>query len=148
VSIEVGVDAFLDLTDELKGHSKRMDEAKAHVIQSHTIDPLQIPLVGGAGTLDMPGQMAPIRGFMWSITRLTLSGWSAGTVYLSINSLEPIYPQGITTPNTYFFSKGQFLLGSGDRLVVSATGITGYVQINGKADMFETKTLSHYLGGY
>jgi hypothetical protein len=148
MSIEVGVDAFIDLTDELKGHNSHHNEQKMHVIYSKTIDPLQVPLVAGAGTLDSPVQMGPVRGFMWSITRFTLSGWSAGTVNLSINGMEPIYPQGILTPNTYFFGKGQFLLGSGDRFIVTATGITGFVQINGKADVFETKTLSHYLGGY
>jgi hypothetical protein len=145
MSIEVGADLFVDLTDELKTHSKHLEDVKSHVIYQHPLDPLQVPLVAGSGTLDLPAQMGPVRGCIWSIRRLTLSGWTGGSVIAYIDGIDPI---PFAAAGMYTFGRGELMLESGQRLVVVASGVTGYVQLNGVTDVFETKTRSRYLGGF
>lgn len=146
-----GIQAALsDLSGKLDEH-RAYYESLRHEVYEHTIDALQVPLTAGAGTLDLPGQLSPPRGFLWEVHRLTLSGWSGGgTVTVLIDNLEPILPSGgFTTPVTVFFGKAQLLLKSGQRLVVNASGVgSGVVQINGSAICMEMKHQARYfLGG-
>lgn len=142
MSIEVDLDVFASLSEKLDREHKWRDKIQGAIYQ-HTFDPLQVPLVAGSGTLDLPGQMSPPRGFMWGVRRLTLSGYTAGNATAYLNNLEPIpFSQaGMST-----FGRGEMVLGSGDRLTVQATGITGIVQLNGVADCFETWYLPYYIG--
>jgi hypothetical protein len=145
-SFEFSTDFMIDLSEAVGAYNKK-DQFRQNLskrVYQHTLDPLQVALTTGTGTLDLPGQMGPPRGFMWSIVRLTLSGYTVGTVTPYIDNLEPIaYPSA----GTQFFSKGQLLLDSGQRLVVQATGVTsGYVQINGAADCFPRDLLPYYMG--
>lgn len=142
MSVDIGLEAFVDLSDKLdREHHWR--EKKAHAVYQQTFDPMQVPLTAGAGTLDQSTRMGPNRGFMWSVRRLTLSGFTAGTCIVYIDGLEPLpFPQA----GMYTFGRGEFLLTTGQRLTVVATGITGYVQLNGAADVFETWYLPEYIG--
>lgn len=143
MSAEIELGAFIDLGDKLdREHHWR--EKKAHAVYQQPFDPMQVVLdSSGDGTLDEPSRMGPNRGFMWSVRRLTLSGWSAGTVTVYLDNMEPI---PVPQPGMYTFGRGELLLTTGQRLVIAVTGITGYVQFNGAADVFETWYLPHYIG--
>lgn len=119
----------------------------------HTDIVSQVPTVAslpGNGTVDNGApQMAPPRGWCWSIRWLSVTGFSAGQVSILINALEPfmpfINPPSVTVPGFYSFNRGGFLLQPGDRYTVTATGITGNVLVAGRADMFPTDYLRSYL---
>lgn len=106
----------------------------------------QVPLSGGAGSLDLPDQLQAKPGYFWGIRRMTLSGFTAGTVYAYRNSfngevLVP-YPQAAT----FTFGRGEMLLHPSDRVVFAASGITGAVNFWIAFDLFEAWYLPFYIG--
>lgn len=111
-----------------------------------------IPLTAGAGTLDLADKFAAKTGYMWSVRRLTARGWIAGTATAYRNSTngEPVAPWpdpgGSAGGAVFTFGRGELLLKPGDRLIFSATGITGSVNVWGVADCFESWYLPFYIG--
>lgn len=111
----------------------------------------QVPLVANNPTGNVIDSSETLRvhdGYYWSVRRLTLSGFSAGTAVIYRNS--PIAGIGevlvpFSQAATLTFGRGEMLLGPGDRLVAQFTGITGTPQLNGAADMFEMWLLPDYL---
>lgn len=114
----------------------------------------QVPLTansftaGGTGIIDSSETLRVHDGYYWSVRRLTLSGFTAGTVTAYRNSAipgvgEPLVPA--TVAATLTFGRGEMLLSPGDRIVLQCTGITGTVQVNGAADMFEMAFLASYI---
>lgn len=110
----------------------------------------QVPIVStqlaGSGTIDQPDAMMAKTGYIWGIRRLTVTGFSAGTVTIYKNAAggEPVAPFPAAAVFTY--GKGQLLLMPGERLVIVGSGITGTVQLWGTADCFESWYLPYYLG--
>jgi hypothetical protein len=100
------------------------------------------------GVIDVPQALAVPTGYFWSIRRLTLSGFTAGTAVIYLNGLagttagEPI---PFAQAGMFTFGRGEMLLHPGDRLVVIATGTNGYVQLDGAADMAELWYLPYYI---
>jgi hypothetical protein len=145
MSIEVGFEAEVDLTGgetkSQKRETKKSDLSQR--VYSKTLNPNSIPLVGGNGTLDLATQYGPIVGFMWSVRRITLYGYSAGTVNVLIDDLEPV---AFPSAGTFTFGKSELLLDQGQRLVFTATGVTGAVQVFGAADVFPRNMLPIYMG--
>lgn len=110
----------------------------------------QIPLVAPQATaspfvIDSPDNLAAKTGYCWGVRRLALTGFSAGsaTVYLNSTVGEPVAVYG--TPGVLMFGRGDLILTPGDRLVVAGTGITGFIQLNGRADCFESWYLPYYI---
>jgi hypothetical protein len=148
--------ADLELTAQLAASLETMNAAMARqeetrrralmAVRQVPIAANQMTLSGGAGTIDQPDSLMCRSGFYWSVRRLTLSGFTAGTgvVYLDGAGGEPLVP--FSQAATFTFGRGELLVHPGSRLVVTATGITGYVQLNGAADCFEQWYLPHYIG--
>jgi hypothetical protein len=86
-------------------------------------------------------------GHCWSIRRMTVSGYTAGTVTAYINGLEPVasWTFGQTTPPFYQYPKGALLLQPGDKLTIGAVGVTGTAQLFGMSDAFPYWYLRKYL---
>lgn len=129
------------------------------------IGAIQVPISSGSGVFQINDLLMPKAGFMWSIRRLTASGYTAGTVV--------VYKGGMVVGGTYTgggdpfpfsaagsatIGRAELLLDQGDSLVVVcgtavpggvaitlATGFSG-VQINGAADCFQRHLLPVYLG--
>ncbi len=123
------------------------------------IGAIQVPITAGAGAYQMPDLLSPKAGYMWSVRRITASGYSAGTVVVYKNGAvvggsavaggEPVMP--FAAAGTSTAGRGEILLDQNDQLIIVATGITlsaGFagVQINGAADCFERWLLPEYLG--
>lgn len=121
------------------------------------IGPQNIAITAGAGNLDQVEAFGPKAGYMWSVRRLTCSGYSAGTVVCYRNGTitggalvggEPVAPfpaAGVLT-----FGRGELLLDQNDVLIFAATGVTlnsgaAGIQVNGAADNFERWLLPEYL---
>ena len=104
-----------------------------------------ITLSGGAGSYDQPDQLSAKTGYIWGIRRLTVQGFTAGSVIAYRNSAagEPVMPFPVPAVNT--IGRGEELLMPGDRLVWAAAGITGTVTFWGVADCFESWYLPFYL---
>lgn len=147
MSIDIGAEIEINLTEETSKSSQRKQhhDKLSQEIYQQPFTPLQIPLVAGGGTLDLPGQLSPQRGFMWCVRRLTLSGYTAGSVVPWIDDFEPILLPNSGAAQTVFIGKAEWLLDSGQRLKFIASGITGTVQVNGAADVFPRNLLPIYL---
>jgi hypothetical protein len=108
---------------------------------------INVPLVAGAATIN-PSPVGPDIGYYWSIRKLAAVGFTAGTVntYIDNTGGEPIVPFPVAAVNT--FGKMEQLLNPGSAVAVVATGITGTVQLWGRADQFEVWALPWYMGTY
>lgn len=108
--------------------------------------PIFSPVLSASGTIDAPDALMCKTGYHWGIRRLAAVGFTAGTVtvYNSAANGEVIVP--FTAAGVATFGRGEVLLQPGDRLVAVASGITGTVQLTGRADCFETWYLPEYIG--
>lgn len=130
------VQAAVQLTASLNGVSARLDRDSAEqkkLNQAINFFPTinqAVPLSGGAGTLDMPALLGPPTGQAWDIKRIAALGFTAGTVNVYINNvngelLVPFAQAGVST----FTSQTAYLV-AGQRLVFSASGISGTVTVS------------------
>jgi len=139
-------------------HSSELKRKYLETLHQIPMGAIQIPITAGAGVFQMNDLFMPKAGYMWSIRRLTASGFTAGTVtafkggaivggaYTGGGDPFPFSAAAVQT-----LGRGELLLDQGDALVFVATGITlsaGFagVQINGAADCFERWFLPEYLG--
>jgi hypothetical protein len=131
---------------------------KFETLHQIPIGAIQVPITAGAGVFQMNDMLMPKAGYMWSVRRLTASGYTAGAVTVFKGGAivggaytgggDPVSPFAAAATNT--FGRGEVLLDQGDALIVVCTGITlsaGFagVQINGAADCFERWMLPRYL---
>lgn len=95
--------------------------------------------------IDQPDALMAKTGYWWDIRRLTITGFTAGTVtvFRNSNGGEPMVP--FASAGTSTFGKGEILLHPGDRLVVAGTGTTGTWQMWGEATAVESWYLPEYL---
>jgi hypothetical protein len=114
------------------------------------IDPIPIPLSGGAGTLDIPQMLGPKLGQGWDVHTISVTGFTAGQVQGWVNAAgigAARYSQvaGAGVSQIQFYGKGQlWLRGNSERLVFTATGITGQPVVSVDA----TRVASLYEGRY
>ena len=142
--------ALGNLAGAMNGMCTRMDRETARRIRASEAFRqvpfiINVPLVGGAATLN-PSTIGPELGYYWSIRKLAAVNFTAGTVntYIDNTGGEPIVPFPVAAVNT--FGRGEQLVHPSSNIAVVATGITGTVQIWGKADQFESWLLPWYLG--
>ena len=140
--------AIGELTAEIRAQN-RDRQRLAQALRQGPITAAAMTLAGGAGVIDLPDLLAVKTGYYWSVRRLTLTGWTAGSVTVALNATaalggEPVAP--FPTPAVFTYGRGELLMHPGDRLVISATGITGSVILDGAADIFEQWYLPYYLG--
>ena len=156
--IAVSLQASIDGLTAAVERDRREKQQRAGAVR-------QVPFAGainitaGVGAYDQPDALTAKRGFYWDIRRLTIQGFSAGTVTAYRNGLvnpvtgvnpgEPLCPYPAAAVNT--FTKASMLLMPGDRVCFGATGITllaPYTQVQfwGVASCFEEWYLPYYLG--
>ena len=125
-------------------------ERRRQAMRQVPIQPQQIPLTlagGTGGILDVPdAYMLARTGYNASIRRLSAWGFSAGNVqvYLESPAGELLCPFSSAGVNTV--GRGEMLLQPGERIVWVAAGITGFVQVGGSYDLFESWYLPYYIG--
>jgi hypothetical protein len=138
-------------------HSERI---RKHMENLHQvpIGAIQVPITGGIGAFQMNDLLSVRAGYMWSVRRLTASGYTAGSViaYKGGAVVGGTYTGGgdpfpFSAAGSATIGRAELLLDQGDALIIVCTGITlsaGFagVQINGAADCFERWYLPHYLG--
>jgi hypothetical protein len=152
VSLSANIGALARST---KGLCERLDREHAfrqRALQATRQIPfvINLPIAGGAGSLNPVPATGPDVGYFWSIRRLSATGFSAGTVIISIDSTagEPIQTFTGATIGTYVqtFGKGHQMVHPNSNLAISAAGITGTVIVYGSADQFESWLLPFYMG--
>lgn len=145
IELDLGAQLVASL-ETLTARLEREERQRQRMAQAIRQVPLTGPQANAAGVIDVPDLLAVKTGYYWSVRRLTLSGFSAGTATVYLNGIggEPFVP--VAQAGTFTFGRGEMLMHPGDRLVVQAAGITGYVQLNGAADCFEQWYLPHYIG--
>lgn len=105
----------------------------------------QIPLVAGAGNLQLFNVFGPQMPYWWDLRTLSFWGFSAGTVSAFMNNLNgEQVALAVTTPGQFTWS-GQMLMSPQDDLLFSATGVTGVVNVTVRAIEVETAWLPEYL---
>ena len=123
--------------------------AFAQIMHQRPIGPQTIPLTSGAGLLDIPDLFAAKDGYFMSLRRITAASFTAGSVVMyedGVADMNIAVPWQPGVPATFTFGRGEQLLMGGSRWVFNATGITGQVTINGKADIGPLEALGDYLG--
>jgi hypothetical protein len=149
-----------NIADRYDNAGEGGDRSRKHLETLHQvpIGAIQVPITASAGVFQMNDLLMPKAGYMWSVRRLTASGYTAGSVtvfkggaivggaYTGGGDPFPFSAAGAAT-----IGRAELLLDQGDALIVVCTGITlaaGFagVQINGAADCFERWYLPHYLG--
>jgi hypothetical protein len=151
---EYGASVEVDLGKLVLSMSAKVDEMKAWM-EKHADIVYQTPIVAqvGAGTTTTndganPAQSNtyPDRGTIWSIRRLSITGFTAGTVTAYINALEPVasWTFGVVNPFNYY-PKGGIILQPGDNLTFGTNAVTGLAQVFGVADTFPIWYLRRYL---
>lgn len=125
--------------------------------QQFNLPPAILTGTAVGSVLDLPGQFSPPTGWIWDITMLSASGFTAGAVAVSLNAplvtpsgapyaIEPVasFTQAGIIP---FTRKGHPLLDCTQRLVWCVTAaLTGVCQISGMVIAVPAERLSEYLG--
>ena len=136
-------------------------QRKFRLAQQMTQAPIVLPIMtitAGSGTLGATDQSGPNTGFYWSVRRVQVQGFTAGSV-LAYRNAQIIGGALVGTPEVvapfpqagvFTFGRGELLLNPNDWLAFTATGITvqsGYagVLIQGTADSFPAWLLPEYL---
>lgn len=150
IEVDVGLQlcASIETLTATLNRQWQHEQRKAQAIRQVPLVANQMLLAAGAGTIDDPANLRCPTGYYWGVRRLTLSGFTAGTATVYVNGAagalgEPVLP--FASAGSFSFGKGHILLHPGDRLLVSASGITGSVQINGAVDLIEAHFLYCYL---
>lgn len=101
--------------------------------------------VNANDVIDQPDALMAKTGYWWDIRRLTITGFTAGTitVYRNANGGEPVAP--FAQAGMFTFGKGEVLLHPGDRLVAVGVSTTGTWQMWGEATSVEAWYLPEYL---
>jgi hypothetical protein len=145
--------------------AERQSDAAMNLFQQlHQIPvgAIQVPISAGTGVYQMNDLLMPKAGYMWSVRRLTASGYSAGSVIaykggvVTGTGANAAYSGGgepfpFSAAGAATIGRGELLLDAGDALIIVCSTITlspGFpgVQINGAADCFEKWRLPEYLG--
>jgi hypothetical protein len=104
-----------------------------------------VPLAAGAGVLNVPDMLGPHDGFHWDVRRMSVTGFSAGSVAVFINSPQDEQIANFTTAGVPVFFSTHVILNYRDSLVFVATGITGNAGVHGQAIQVPTPLLPEYL---
>src|SRR5258708_8385135 len=109
---------------------RRIRLEKARAVWPVRVDPTPVPLVAGAGFLDLPQMFGPGLGYNWDIHTISATGFTAGTVsaWTNLPSLPnlPRRPPGAllfppTSAGLANYGKNQCFLRHGERLVFGPT---------------------------
>jgi hypothetical protein len=104
----------------------------------------QISITSGAGSVDYPDMYGPHDPYWWDVRSIKVWGFTAGTVTCYLNSTNGAQVFEATAPGE-FTGSATTVLGPRDRLIFSATGITGTVSFGGQAIEIHTAWLPEYL---
>jgi len=141
VFVQIGA-ALGSVAEALKAEQEWRSQV-ATVIRQAPISPQAIALSGGAGTLQSAQSLGVPQGYFWSVRRLSATGFTEGSVNITIDGGELVAP--FPQAGVYTFAPGDVLIHPMSQLVAIATGITGSVVIAGASDLFETWYLPYYL---
>lgn len=95
--------------------------------------------------LDIPMNFGPRTGWLWDVTMIDLSGFTAGAVSVSKNGFEEIALFSAAGPQ-HFPQKGEPLLDCTERLVFTVvSAITGNVRVSGSVIMVPAERIDSYL---
>lgn len=139
------------LTASINGLSAQLEQERSNrqrecqALHLFTIPPQNITLTAGAGTLDMPPLLGPRTGKFWDVKRVSVLGYTAGTVIAYLGAVGAEVLDAYQTADAYHYGKAHFMLGGGDRIVFSATGITGTVQVTLGGIELDADCLGAYL---
>lgn len=147
--VELELSAALSATSSMLEREQTFRRRQASAL-SQVWSAGDIPISNGSGLSNSRGKNQARTGFCWSVRRLTVAGFTAGTVtaYRNDPSGEPMAP--FPQAAVFTFGRGEMMLMPDDALVWSATGVTA---ANGAsvfywvtADCFEQWYLPYYIG--
>jgi hypothetical protein len=131
-SVNVGLQASVNaLTAELELHRTR-SRRLAQLINPFKVSVMPLTISGsagsGVGSLNAPNLLGPQIGNYWDIRCIQASGFTAGSVSVTLNHQSGELVAYFTAQGVQLIGKGQILLGGNDNLYFSAAGITSTSQ--------------------
>ena len=135
----------MSLTARLAASIERQSRARGMSVPP--IWPAELNALYGVGTqvIDQPDTHAPKAGWAWDLYRVSVSGFTQGTVTLYRTAVQPQNTFLIwTQPGMYTLDKRQGLIMPGDRFVWQFTGVD-HAYTAGSFVLIEIAELSDYL---
>lgn len=130
-------DEHTSVIQEILGVAKKTHHIVSHkpdyneLIRPFRVKALAIP---ASNILDDVNNLAPEKFFVWDVFRVSIQGFSAGSVAMYYNSAQDDEIANFTQAGSFFFNTGNvFVRDRGESLVFQATGLTGtaYVSMSG-----------------
>jgi hypothetical protein len=154
VGVGFDVSALLKMSasvDSLAAELQRTRQRTNQVAQSvhpFSIPPMPMPITSSAGTLNIPNILGPQTGNYWDVHRISVTGFSAGTVsvYLGQNGAELLAV--FSTAGVLLNGKAQILLNGNDAMYFAGTSITaatGYVTVSVAGVEIAASCIGDYL---
>lgn len=132
------------LTEAMREQRDRLDRL-TRAVRPVYITGIPMTLSGGDGTLNVPNMLGPATGRYWDVHRITVSGFTAGTVTVYDSSTAGDTLLIIASAGSQFLGKAQMLLAPQRTLVFSASGITGTVAVSMAMTEIEARWIGDYL---
>jgi hypothetical protein len=125
---------------------KRRRLELAAAIFPFDINPLLMTLAGGAGTLDVNQALGVRDGFAIDVKLLIAASFTAGSVNVYKQGAADMNQRGsFPQAGTLVFGGQSLMIMPGERLVLTASGITGNVTISGGGIMVRQDYVGEYL---
>lgn len=133
LGLHIGAAVGQAVGEQLDRHWRR-EEARRRELNSKimplSVDPIPVPLVAGAGTLDVPRLLGPALGWVFQLDGMGAQGFTAGTVSVWASSVAGQGANIFTFTSAGVFYQRHFrYLRYGERLSFLASGITGTAAI-------------------
>jgi hypothetical protein len=135
VNFKASIDALTAETARLRKRQDRLSQG----IHPFIVGPMPLTITSNAGTLAIPNLLGPQMSNYWDIHRISVTGYSAGTiaVYLGQNNGDLVAnfvtPSAGSIVGCQYFGKAHILLSGNDSLYFGASGITaagGYLTVS------------------
>jgi len=140
--LHLAVGRLADAVTAERQHRLRM----ASRIWANDIPPHAIPLVAGAGTLDIPNELGPNTGFAWAVHWVSAASFTAGTVSLYLGQAQDANLRFVfTSAGVWEAPRKATILLPGTRMVFVASGIVGAVTIAGQVTQMTLDMLPEFL---
>jgi hypothetical protein len=125
---------------------KRRRLELAAAIFPFSINPLLMTLAAGAGTLDVHQALGVRDGFALDVKLLVAASFTAGSVSVFRQGAADMNQRGFfPSAGTLTYGGQSLMVMPGERLVLTATGITGNVTVSGDVILVRQDYVGEYL---
>jgi predicted phage tail protein len=136
--------AIEGLTNEMK-QARMRSQRLAQLVHPFKVSTIPMTITSNAGTLNVPNMLGPQTGYYWDVKRITATGFSAGTVTVTLGAGGGETLTIISAAGSLLLGKAHILLSGSDNLYFTAASITGTVAISLAGIEIAAPVIGEYL---